>query len=317
MKFIEKISVKSSKPDEVYSFWEKSNQRTIFTNPKFIETLNYKFSWWTAYYGDEKICIWPVCTSKDKITIPDFFYYFGPLWTTRIIQAHRWLYLSTNIYYKIFEKLIKEFGYIENQLHYSLADVRAFDWWNFNSGKKFQILPKYSAILENLNNSPIEKIIEEFRCNRRREIKKFQKKFKIVIENDLDFKTITLLYTKIMEDQKEEILKHSIDSLYNIYKSLKNFGSIIVIKNLENNEIVSFSLLLNDFRTSNLVLNANNRSYFKYGSGSMLITETIKYLKKKKFDILDFNGANSPNRGDDKHSYGSNYKLYFHIKYES
>jgi len=34
-----------------------------------------------------------------------------------------------------------------------------------------------------------------------------------------------------------------------------------------------------------------------------------------KFKNFDFNGANSPLRGDDKHSYGSKEKLYFHLNY--
>jgi len=314
MKLIEKVSVKNSRAEDIYHFWEKSNQRTIFNNPKFIECLNYKFTWWTAYYGDEMVCSWPVCESSNKITIPDFFYYFGPLWTSRIIHPHKWLSLSTNVYFKIFEKLIKEFGYIENQLHYSLTDVRAFNWWNYNLEKKFEVLPRYSAIIEDLKKKSIEKIIQEFRNNRKREIKKFSEKFKIKIVDDINFNDISKFYVSIIENQKEKITDQTIENLYNIYKSVKNFGSMIVLKNLKNDEIASFSLLLNDLKTSNLVLNISNIKYIKYGSGSTLITETIKNIRTK-FDVFDFNGANSPNRGDDKHSYGSIYKLYFHVKY--
>ena len=38
-----------------------------------------------------------------------------------------------------------------------------------------------------------------------------------------------------------------------------------------------------------------------------------KYVGKYKY--FDFNGANSPLRGDDKHSYGSYEKLYFQLEY--
>lgn len=34
-----------------------------------------------------------------------------------------------------------------------------------------------------------------------------------------------------------------------------------------------------------------------------------------KFKYFDFNGANSPLRGDDKHSYGASEKLYFQLDY--
>ena len=38
-------------------------------------------------------------------------------------------------------------------------------------------------------------------------------------------------------------------------------------------------------------------------------------IYQKKYDIFDFNGANSPNRGDDKHSYGAKENLFFDLKY--
>ena len=61
-------------------------------------------------------------------------------------------------------------------------------------------------------------------------------------------------------------------------------------------------------------LNLVNQKIAVIGFGSQA-NKVIKYLKKYNFDTLDFNGANSPNRSDDKHSYGTDYKLYFQLKY--
>ena len=42
---------------------------------------------------------------------------------------------------------------------------------------------------------------------------------------------------------------------------------------------------------------------------------TFMFAEGDKFNSFDFNGANSPLRGDDKHSYGAEEKLYFQLKY--
>ena len=43
------------------------------------------------------------------------------------------------------------------------------------------------------------------------------------------------------------------------------------------------------------------------------IHEAIMQNKKNKLDIFDFNGANSPQRGDHKHSFGAKLKLFFKL----
>ena len=73
----QKVKVEITRSSDIFPFWEKSKQRTIFNNPKFLEIFDYKFFWWTATFGDEKICCWPICIDKDRVVIPDFFYYFG------------------------------------------------------------------------------------------------------------------------------------------------------------------------------------------------------------------------------------------------
>ena len=66
-------------------------------------------------------------------------------------------------------------------------------------------------------------------------------------------------------------------------------------------------------KTSNLVLNLNENNFKNKGSNSYLINEVFKYCINNKIYTLDFNGANSPNRADDKHSYGTTSKNFYEI----
>jgi hypothetical protein len=38
--------------------------------------------------------------------------------------------------------------------------------------------------------------------------------------------------------------------------------------------------------------------------------------KARGMDTIDFNGANSPRRADDKHSYGAGAELFFELSYD-
>ena len=64
-----------------------------------------------------------------------------------------------------------------------------------------------------------------------------------------------------------------------------------------------------------MIINLIDEKWKKVGLSVFSTFETILSAKKKKFEVYDFNGANSPNRGDDKHSYGALQKLFFEIKY--
>jgi hypothetical protein len=311
-----KVKIKILNNDEAMKFYNNSHQSSIFTNPKFLSFFDYEFIWYLASYGNEPYCLWPVSKNKGKVIIPEFFYYFGPVWLKDEIKNHKWLKISNEIYTSIITNIINDHGNVENQMHYSLNDIRSFDWWNYHSGKRFEILPRYSAIINNILSKNLDELQDNFRYCRRYEIKNFQKKFDIKIENNLSEKVIIDMYKKIFSKKNINVSKNTENSIISLYKAVKNnLGNIIVIKNSNNDDVISAALLLNDKYSSNLVLNLNNEDYIRHGSNAYLIYEILKHLKRLKINILDFNGANSPNRSDDKHSYGSYYKLYFQIRY--
>ena len=124
------------------------------------------------------------------------------------------------------------------------------------------------------------------------------------------------MYKNIFSKQNIDISHETEQNIISLYEAVQNdFGDIVAIINSDNNDIIAIALLLNDQKSSNLVLNLNNEKYKKAGSNAFLIYEILKHLKKQEINILDFNGANSPNRSDDKHSYGSSFELYFQIRY--
>ena len=117
-----------------FKIWETSPNANIYNNPIFLR--NYKnISFLAAFKGDEINCCWPIFKNKKKILIPNFLL-FRPFLVKKTFElpAHSWLSTSLNIYSKFIEYLTRDCNKISFQLHHTLLDIRAFDWWNF--GKK-------------------------------------------------------------------------------------------------------------------------------------------------------------------------------------
>ena len=78
--------------------------------------------------------------------------------------------------------------------------------------------------------------------------------------------------------------------------------------------MVYFNVILFDKDSIHLALNSCDKNWKKTGIMAWGIDNLLKeYIGKFKF--FDFNGANSPFRGDDKHSYGAEEKLYFQLQF--
>ena len=160
------------------------------------------------------------------------------------------------------------------------------------------------------------KIEKSYREVRRQELRKIEKLDSFYTCEDIDPKKIYEIYSSILLKQNLKInegTKSSINKLYKI-ASTEN-GFLNVIKNKKNDEIVYISLILRAKGVSNLVLSLTNDNYRNSGFSVFGVHSTIKKSITLGDLIFDFNGANSPKRSDDKHSYGAKEKLYFNISY--
>ena len=252
--------------------------------------------------------------------IPNFFYYFGPFWAKKIIEQprHSWLSISNNVYSKFIDYFIKNFKEVNFQLHYSLLDIRIFDWWNYGlkNKKKFKVIPKYSAIVHFSKKNNLNEIMSDYRYVRRYEIKKF-----IDIQDEIEncnqnIKDMSDLYLNNRSEKhskkQDEKIREDIKII--CYLANKGFGEVSCFKEKKTNKMVYFNVVLFDKNSVHLVLNSCDKKWKKIGLMAWGINNLFKNYFNK-YDKFDFNGANSPLRGDDKHSYGAKEKLYFQLKY--
>ena len=315
------IEIKSPNLDEVEAFWNESPHSSVFTHPDVLRSLSEDVHWWMAYKGNQPQCLWPVCITDDnQIGLPDLTYYVGPLWSHTVypMPAHRWLSRITDVYEGFIETFLERYSALQACLPKGLHDVRPFDWWNYHQPHKprFEINPRYTACIYDLDKKNEKSIVADYRQLRRRELRSIENSGPPPRTEETTVDSLLNLYETVMERQDADIeakRQKEIIALNDLVN--QGFGEVIGFQDPKSKTTIAACLLLYAKREANMVLNLVDSNWLSSGLPAWMITESIKTAQSRGMTTFDFNGANSPNRGDDKHSYGAVPVVYFLIKY--
>jgi hypothetical protein len=295
--------------EDAYVHWKVASENNIFTNPYVLIQLSHKVRWFAAVKGSHIKCVWPVCWNESgQIIRPNFTYWVGPIWAKGRdkVATHSHLSENSDVYGAYIDFFEENEIYLNFEMSIKDHDVRFFDWWNFNHDKKteFTISPRYSAQLD------LSKFrIEDYRRNRKRQLR--------------DFKDGDFWYSQEMPEQEDLVNLYEIELGGKISPDIRNslirlvkiaeqgYGSFVSVYSTKTKELCGFSLVLSSGNQANHVLNLSDIESKKCGLHVWLTNSAIQNAIRGGWEIFDFNGANSPLRGDDKHSYGASYKLYF------
>lgn len=307
-------------PQKAQQFWDNVPGASVFTEPSILEKLSKKVDWLLATKGDVPICLWPVCL-PDGISpgIPEFCYYIGPVWNKLGMQTpvHRWLADSTHVYQGFISLMIHRYGRIHAQMPLGMTDVRVFDWWNYHEPSKprFRILPRYTACIRGLQSLSEEQLQANLR-NKRRQILRGLLQLGVPQRTDHWHENeIVGLYHEVMENQQLKVSKGRHDGILALCRLVnQGRGEVIAFRDGQG-QIISSGLLLYGRNVANLVLCLTANNWRDKNITVWTMYSMILAGKAKGVDVIDFNGANSPLRADDKHSYGAKAELFFEIHY--
>lgn len=300
-------------------FWNNSSKASIFTKPSFLSLISSSVQWWGGFVNGNLIATWPVCTNEQgHLYTPEFSYYVGPLINDRYLNQPEHKKSSSII--KIYAAFTRTFEIfyqnIQTCLSTDLIDVRFFLWENFKE-KKYEISPRFTAYIDNLDILSKNDILANFRSVRRQNLKYSLKAgFTTSICNRAsNINQVLTLYKKTFERQGKTLNSSSLMQIKNILLNTPEENMICVHAHHPNShELAFFGLILHANRTANLVLNCTSDNARKTGVSSLGIYTAIIAAKDTDCNLFDFNGANSPNRADDKHSYGAKPVPYFFIE---
>jgi hypothetical protein len=307
--------------DNILRFWEQSPHATIFTHPFVLPKLVPKVEWWMAYSGTTELCLWPLCGNDFRNGgVSKFAYYVGPFWgrIKNEIPMHRWLEMSRKVYRGYVNEFFSKGLIWESSLSPQLTDIREFIWNNkeLHFNNQIEIIPRYTAIVKNINTKSEEDILGEMKKVRRHDIKSILNNLNLYVTDECNTTELYELYRSHFEKRGFIVPESEFDRLNNLIILVnQGFGFVKGLREKDTNRLVSLELILHDNKVANAITNLTLEDYRDTGAGTTVIYLAIIKAKKMGLESFDFNGANSDNGAFFKHSMGAEPFLYFDLKF--
>jgi len=290
-----------------------SPQRSIFVHSKFLDSMNANYNLVTCYVKDKIVAGVAIInsTSGEPSDISTTFPYQGMLLSDNGNQA---MHSKITHDFKTVEFFIKQLSEHLNKYclchSWRLLDLRPFQWHNYHEPEKGQFRTdlRYTAILDLQNFKNFESYLTTVRSVRRQEFKKSSLILKIKFSDDILL--FDALYAKTFARQNLEINNQDTLLVSSICKQAiaGGYGKMIVA--LIDDVPISAVLFLYDDRTAYYLFAANDPEYRNTGSSTFLVMHMIKDAFDCGLKEIDFEGVNSPNRGDFKISFNATLQPY-------
>jgi hypothetical protein len=306
---------------QAQDFWNSAPGASVFTEPAVLERLCRRVDWLLARKGDVPVCLWPVCLPDGVVpAIPEFCYYIGPVWNLHGTQApvHRWLADSTSVYQGFVRLMLPRYGKIRAQLPLGMHDVRVFDWWNYHEPRqpRFTIRPRYTACLRNVQSLGEDQLQGNLR-NKRRQILRAILRQGVPPRSEIwETEELVELYQDVMGSRVNGIPAACLENIRALAALARQGRGEVVAFRDGGGEIMSAGMLLYGNGVANLVLCLTASKWRDEKITLWTMYSMILAGKARGMDTIDFNGANSPRRADDKHSYGAGAELFFELSYD-
>ena len=313
------FSAKLISIEESIQHFKKTNNGTLYHNPNFINFVQDNVLWIGGFKQNTLLCTMPIFNNL----MPEFFYYSGPLWNEEIFRLKPYRRFSTS--QKVYEKMIGYSLDIRSNLSIQFPstnyDIRAFDWWNYNSEEKyrFKINVRYTAKLKNLQSQTIEQLKSNLRSDdkRKRLSRVLRNKNQFKLDNNISSEKFLDLYKQTMARNNAKVPDSELKTLkkFFLYAKDEGKGFVLNLTDANTNEVIGAQLVIYEKEVANAIAHGIDQRFYSSEKITYLIFNSILLAKSDGMEVFDFNGANSPNRADDKHSYGADEVPFYCLEY--
>ena len=320
--------VKEIKPIHANLAWERSKYASLFCSPYLLSSLGYNSRFYGGFKNNELLVVWPLIETENGLnTIPMFSYYFGPYWVEEDLYSKPDKMFKNNM--EVLNCIMPIIESVAPKITFSLVpefpDLRPFQWWNYHQLNKprFEIDLRYSARLNFLNQLSENELFLKFRADdKRKKIRKSLRDKLLMTRWGVSYEVDEYieLYSNTLKRTGGELASAEKNILTRMIKLVNNgIQNSIQFKMIElldasNNSIQGFQLILVGKRSIYAIAQSTSYSSMRNNGNLLLTFEALNYANSNKC-IFDFNGANSPNRADDKHAFGAEITTYFDLKF--
>lgn len=297
---------------------ENSPQGTRFLTPEFLDVFDASYTLYGYYRKGVCIAGVPVINTENyKSKFLPHCYYQGPFFHNEIYKSAE----SKKIQYEIelVESILNCLVPHESQFDFCLdptfQDVRGYSWFNYHETEKpvCEITPRYTAIVD-LDGKTARSLRENSRSSRRQEERYAKNREGLEIDQEGSVEELLAAYESTFSKQGRIVPKSDLNEIRRFvnYFLKVSKGHILAIRNSEG-QCVAASFIFEDYlRKWHVPIVGTGDS--RYG-GTLLYFFILDFVRDSGGRHVDFNGANSPNRGYFKHSVGARSQLYFEVSY--
>lgn len=281
-----------------------------------ISALGCSADYWFINRKGNPVAAIPIITHNSVGQgLPIHSYYVGIMLHPEVTssKANRRTECEIAITQFAMEALSPIYDHFELSLHPTMKDIRGFDWFNYHTPQNGRVVisPQYTAIS---NLQPITNIRDAARGSRRREEKYAFQRESLLFSYDGTVDELLSLYKFTFVRQEIELTNETLKATRQFAEYLieSQQGDIAVVRD-EEGRAVAAGLVMYDFQKFvHVPIVGTGES--RYG-GTLLYFQMMEHAAKKGYQYMDFNGANSPNRGYFKHSIGAKAQLFFHVRW--
>jgi hypothetical protein len=306
------------------SVWQqlmaRSPQGTEFLDPEFLSLFGVPYRLYGLFRGGVCIMGLPVIDARSLggAALP-WCYKQGPVFYDEIFKGAA----AKRIQYEVelAELAVTELAKCEDYFHFSLdsglTDVRGYDWAHYHDADKprCRIAPRYTAILD-LAQIGSESLRDMGRSARRQEERYAIEREYLCGAMDGTVEELHALYLATFDRQGLSVPRHetALFAPYVQHFLTKGIGHICAIRDPDGQAVAAAFVFRDQDNTWHVpIIGTGNTRY----GGTLLYYQILDFALSKGAKAMDFDGANSPNRGYFKHSLGALPRLYFDVTYDA
>lgn len=305
--------VKCTESSQWNTVIKESQQFSVFSRLEFLESCAVISDKWFLYKNNKIVLAALIVEPNNPLFKAPYPYsaYQGIYFFDNHSEVKR----SLDALNELLNALSGEYKNISFSLHFSIRDIRAFQWFNYHSIEcaKYEINILYTGIVDIIKYGNIEEYFKKIRKSRLQEYKKAQSKnMKFITSADTEL--FMNLYIKTFQRQGISIKEENLYKVQNIVNTAleSEYGNIFLCLD-EKNMAVSASVFLYDNNYAYYLFGATEPNYRNSGASAFLMLNVFNYFNSIGLHKFDMVGVNSPQRGDYKMSYDAELVPYYNL----
>jgi hypothetical protein len=305
--------------EQALEYWTDASRTTVFTNPEVLARTSREVHWWLATESGAPAWAWPVCIHADgRVAPPELCYYVGPF---RIGPPERSprkrLLRDVAVQHALLNALSREYGCLAWSTMPGEHELRPWLWYG-GDGRHPVACPRYTAVLDALGSATTEDLLRRFASDRRSDIRLAANRRPVLLppasaERIQELYRDTLAATGAAEVAERRLAE--VEALAGL--AAEGHGRVMTFGMGEDGIARAVWIVLVAKGRACEALGASDQAWRDSRLNAYGRLHCILAAQAMGADRYDFTGANSPQRGSDKHSYGAEPELFFDLTFES